>query len=47
MAATTISDADLKSLFGVVDSDGSGGMSIDELTLFVWGSREGAAAAAS
>lgn len=47
MPPATISDRDLKTLFGVVDSDRSGDMSIDELTAFVWGSLDGAAAATS
>ena len=38
VAASVISDGDLKSLFKLVDSDGSGDMSIEELTDFVWGS---------
>jgi hypothetical protein len=37
MPPAQISDADLKTLFAVVDSDGSGDVSISELTLFVWG----------
>ena len=32
----TISDAELQSLFDAVDADGSGDVTIDELTAFVW-----------
>ena len=37
VSAATLSDADLRKLFNAVDGDGSGDVSIAELTSFIWG----------
>ena len=44
MTGAMISDSELRTLFDATDEDGSGDVSIEELTSFVWGEPEKAAA---
>eukprot|EP01045_Picozoa_sp_COSAG04_P056446 COSAG04_NODE_26358_length_295_cov_1.571429_2_plen_39_part_01 len=37
MTPKMISEGELRELFDAIDEDGSGDMSIRELTIFVWG----------